>query len=194
MDLYCKLRQLVSTLVYGFFFLFLTFKLLIHSSSKGDPNFLNKDPILDRINSGESFFTRENFLITLGTFVTINVYAIACFIIMAISAEALRYRSVLPFVLMSEFTASLMFAFSNPWLQYGAQIFFFEVTFVICGFAGFWAAIAVLLAGTFCAVVKVLMLVGLWPFKYIFGRLFFGTSDAVPELAVSEPVTQQIIT
>lgn len=74
---------------------------------------------MDRINGGESFFTRENFLVTLGAFVVINVYAFVSFILMVITVEKMHSGIKFQLVLI-EFFAALMFAFSNPWLQFGA--------------------------------------------------------------------------
>jgi hypothetical protein len=156
-------------LTYGFFFIFIIIKLLMQGS-KGDTNFLNKEPILDRVNNGETFFTRENFLITLGTFVVINVYAVGVFVLIVITFEWRRYSPILPMLVATEIVLALLFAFSNPWLQYGAQIFFFEVLCILGGFAGFWASIAVVIAGLICLCFKIVFLLvfkGFKPFIWV---------------------------
>lgn len=143
MELYCNLRSLTTALIYGFFFVLFWVLKLLCLSSRGEPGIFQKAAILDRINDGESFLTRENFLVTLGTFIIINIYAFATCIVTVITIESFNHRLrgwAIPVVLF-ELTASILLAFGNPWLQYGAQIFFFEILTVIGAFFGFWAAL-----------------------------------------------------
>ena len=117
--------------------------------------------------------TRENFLITLGAFIAINCYAFVCFIIMVVTTEDLirRFPKGWPIVPL-QFFAAVAFALTNSWFNYGMQIFYFEITFVMGCFGGFWIGGAVLFLGFFCFCIKIVAFfcgLALRPFGFFTG-------------------------
>ena len=166
MEQYCNIRKMVSGGIYVLFIaLFFILKLLMLGSRDG--NFLTKAPILDRLNDGESILTRENFLVTLATFLLGNAYAFATFILMIVTVDNYNIPPGLKFLLVvSEFLGSLIFAMSSLWLQFGAQIFFFEVTAVVVCFGAFWAGMALLFVGVICLGLR-LVLWACWAVFYL---------------------------
>jgi hypothetical protein len=190
MEQYCAIRKIVSVGIYLIFIaMFFIVKLLV-DSSRGEESFLNKAPILDRINAGESLLTRENFLVTLGTFLLINVYAIATFVVMIIFMDNHRIPPGAKFVLViSTLISSVLFAMSFSWLQFGAQIFFFEIIMLIGAFAGFWASMAVFILGIGALALK-LVLWAIWGVFYV-GKMPF--SSLLPSwFSSSAPVVEPI--
>jgi hypothetical protein len=61
---------------------------------------------------------------------------------------------------------SVLFALTNTWLNYGAQIFFFEILMLLGGFAGFWIGIVVISVGVVSLGLKLLMW-AFWSVLYI---------------------------
>ena len=94
-------------------------------------------------------------MITLGAFVGINCYAFVCFIIMVVTTEDLirRFPMGWPIVPL-QFFAAVTFALTNSWFNYGMQIFYFEIFFVLGCFGGFWIGGTVLIIGFICLCIK----------------------------------------
>ena len=132
-------------------------KLLLHGSK--DSLFLNKEPLLDRLNAGESLLGRENFLVTLAMFIIINAYVFFSGICIVVTGDFYKIFAkglTLP-LMIAEFIGFTVFAMY--WLQYGTQIFFFEVMLIICGFFGFWIGILFFVAGMVSLCFKIAFLI-----------------------------------
>jgi len=156
---------MVSFILYGLFFtIFLICKLL---PNKTEDNIWTGTPILDRLNDGESLLNRTNFLITLASFIFINAYALASFVLTVTICESHNFNLRMKFILVPAILmGSVLFALTNSWLNYGSQIFFFEILTLIGGFAGCWIGLIVIGVGVVSLGLK-LMLWAVWGVLYI---------------------------
>lgn len=71
-----------------------------------------------------------------------------------------------------QFVAAVTFALTNSWFNYGMQIFYFEIFFVIACFAGFWIGGTVFIMGIVCFCIKIVLFfcgVALRPFGFFTG-------------------------
>jgi hypothetical protein len=156
---------MVSVGLYGLFFtLFLILKLLPNQT---EDNFWTGTPILDRLNDGESLLNRTNFLVTLASFIFINAYAFVSFVWVVVICESHKFNLGIKFILVPAILmGSVLFALTNTWLNYGAQIFFFEILMLMGGFAGFWIGIVVISVGVVSLGLK-LLIWAFWSVLYI---------------------------
>ena len=117
-EINCAARKGITATIYAIFItLFFLIKLLLITSK--DTSIFDQEPILDRLNAGESLLNKQNFLMTICMFIIINGYAFGTFVMCVITGESIRHVIVVP-IILAEIVAAILFAFSNPWMQYGA--------------------------------------------------------------------------
>lgn len=139
MDVYCGLRVASVGLTIGGLITLLIIKAIENYKALRPPveqPVTVLTPILTRLENGESLFTKQNVLETIGAWVVIHIYLAASIVIMIATEEITRFTSFTVPMIVSEFIALLVLVATCPGMRdYPMQLLYFELLLIVGIFA-----------------------------------------------------------